>query len=177
MLLWFNPILAMMISFFLPDTIQLEHAFSNLRIYNNTVINQLQEDSFTSPQPMHKRGSPIDNSLYVDCVASQGHHNPMWVTFNPSVGGTTGVISSGNGSYGAQILSDYMARLFFNPFDQAFEGVYRCLSAQTGNFVEIFITRGNHILTLIECDNQLQLSLVSIQKIHTQRLCPHPILM
>ena len=108
---------------------------------------------------MHKRGSPIENSLYVDCDASQGNHQPMWVTLNPSVGGTTGVISAGNDSYGVEILSDYMARLYFNSFDQAFEGVYRCLSAQSGNFVEIFITTGNHTLTIIEYDNKLQLSL------------------
>ena len=74
----------------------------------------------------------------------------MWFTLNPSVGGNTGVIPTGNYSYGVEILSDYMARLYFNSFDQAFEGVYRCLSAQSGNFVEIFITTGNHTLTLIK---------------------------
>lgn len=155
---------AMIMLFFLPDIIQLEHSFSYLRVFNNTVINRLEEESFTTPTPNHKRGSPVENSLYVDCDASQGNHQPMWVTLNPSVGGPTGIISAGNDSFGVEILSDYMARLFFNYFDPTFEGVYRCLSAQSGNFVEIFITTGNHTLTLIECDNQLQFSFLSLYR-------------
>lgn len=163
----------MIMFFFLPDIIELEHSFSYLRVYNNTVINRLEEeeDSFTSPTPNHKRGSPVENSLYVDCDASQGNHQPMWVTLNPSVGGPTGIISAGNDSYGVEILSDYMARLYFNSFDRAFEGVYRCLSAQSGNFVEIFITTGNHTLTLIECDNQLQFCLYT-ENPYTETVSP-----
>lgn len=122
--------------------------YSNLRIFNNTVINLLEEEGdFVSPTPMHKRGSPVENSLYIDCVASQGNHEPMWITLNPTVGGTTGIISVINGSYGVQMLSDYMARLYFSYFDQEYIGVYRCLSAKSGKFAEIFITTGNHVLT------------------------------
>ena len=123
------------------DTIQLDHAFTDLRILNNTVINQLTQEGLTSPQPLNKRGSPVENSLYVDCLASQGNHKPVWTTFNPIVGGVTGTIAVGDG-YRVEMLSDYMARLSFEYFDPAFTGIYKCLSGRSNAFAEIFITTG-----------------------------------
>ena len=83
----------------------------------------------------------MENSLYVDCLASQGNHEPVWTTFNPIVGGATGTIAVGVG-YRVEMLSDYMARLSFEYFDPAFTGIYKCLSGRSNAFAEIFITTG-----------------------------------
>ena len=66
----------------------------------------------------------------------------MWVTTNPLVGGATGVISMGD-VYRAEMISDYIARLSFERFENAFSGVYMCISLKSSEFVEIVITDGN----------------------------------
>ena len=99
----------------------------------------------TLPPPESKRGSPVQDSLYVDCIASQGNHQPFWTTSNLLVGrNTTSVPSIGEG-YGAESLSAYMARLSFDFFVPEYEGVYTCLSARSREFVEILITAGKHV--------------------------------
>ena len=129
------------------DKLQLEHSFYGLRIFNNTVINQLREGEGTSttlPPPQSKRGSPVQDSLYVDCSASQGDHEPVWTTTNPEVGGDTGVIPTDAEGYGAQRLSAYMARLYFDYFDPGYEGVYTCYSELSSEFVEIIVTSSKY---------------------------------
>ena len=134
------------------DTIQLDHTYNNLRIFNNTVINQLGEglgdgESPTSSMPLSKRGSPLQDTLYVDCMASQGDHEPVWVTDNPIVRGDTNIIpAESEDSYEARALSDYVTRLSFEYFDPHFEGVYMCLSGRSNAFVEIYITRGEFLM-------------------------------
>ena len=82
----------------------------------------------------------MQDSLYVDCSASQGDHEPLWTTNNPEVGGDTGVIPSDVEGYGAERSSPYMARLYFDYFDPGYEGVYTCSSELSNEFVEILIT-------------------------------------
>lgn len=125
------------------DTVQLDHAFSNDRIFNNTVINILGEgESF--PTPQSKRGSPVQNSLYIDCMASQGDHKPIWSTSNPIVGRNSTIISELGLGYGTETLSDYVTRLAFDFFDFSFEGVYTCQSGVSNEFAETYITYGKH---------------------------------
>jgi hypothetical protein len=137
------------------DKLQLEHSFYGLRIFNNTVINQLREGEGTSttlPPPQSKRGSPVQDSLYVDCSASQGDHEPVWTTTNPEVGGDTGVIPTDAEGYGAQRLSAYMARLYFDYFDPGYEGVYTCYSELSSEFVEIIVTSRNPYVAAVTAD-------------------------
>ena len=84
----------------------------------------------------------MEDSLYVDCMASQGDHLPEWITFNSLVGEASGVISEEDG-YGAEMLSNYVARLYFEYFEPSFADKYTCISRSSEEFVEVFITTGN----------------------------------
>ena len=139
----------MYITLFSTDIIQLGHTMFNQRIFNNTVINLLGEAGggggiTTLPPPESKRGSPVQDSLYIDCTASQGNHRPLWATSNMFVGqGIMFVPRVGDG-YGAERLSPYVARLSFDFFVPEYQGVFTCISELSGKFVEIIITDGRH---------------------------------
>ena len=82
----------------------------------------------------------MQDTLYVDCCASQGDHEPVWITTNLIVGGNTTAVPPDGEGYGALRLSAYMARLYFDFFVPKYEGVYTCLSELSNEFVEILIT-------------------------------------
>ena len=106
-------------------------------------------EGFTPTQPESKRGSPVLNSLYIDCMASQGDHRPVWTTSNPIVGGSTMVIPAVGLGFGTEALSEYVSRLSFDYFDSAFEGVYSCQSGLSNEFAEIYITQSVFLHVII----------------------------
>ena len=118
----------------------------NDQIFNNTVINIFgEEDIFPSPES--KRGSPVQNSLYIDCMASQGDHKPRWLTSNPIVGMNSTTVPALGLGYGTEALSDYVTRLSFDYFDFSFEGVYTCQSGVSNEFAETYITYGKQYIS------------------------------
>ena len=117
------------------DTIQLHHTFSQLRIVNNTIINQFRESE--GEAPLSKR--EID-SLFIDCVASQGDHEPMWFTANSSEAEALPV--DGENGVGVEMISNYAARLSVVYLQPEYAGLYLCKSGRSNAFVEAFVTTG-----------------------------------
>lgn len=143
---------------FLAERMRLEYQPAHLKVFNNTVINYYRNLNFN-----HKKRGAIPTpeiGLSIDCLASQNDHLPFWVTTNTMLGGDEGVVleESRNGSYGQEILSNYVARLSFQSNDYyeyyeyyyeytyfsdgQFEGTYRCVSAKSGLSQEFYLTTG-----------------------------------
>ena len=123
----------------------MEHTSNNIEIFNNTIINSFSSISGSSG-PLQKR-QEFPSSLSLDCLASQGNHNPMWFTSNTVVGDENGLVMQKNNgdifSNGMEVVSNYVARLSFDIIMEAITGTYSCVSAISGELVEVFITTGN----------------------------------
>ena len=145
------------------ERMRLEYQPAHLKVFNNTVINYYGRNLNFNHK---KRGAvPLfEIGLSIDCLASQGDHLPFWFTTNIMLGGDDGIIQEEgqNGSYGQEILSNYVARLSFQDNDYyeyydyyyeyfsdgQFEGTYQCVSAKSGLSQEFYFTTGTYIFCI-----------------------------
>lgn len=133
---------------------RLQHQSTQLKIYSNTVINYFSTTyiyviNFTGPFRFHNKrtaDSPTEPCLVVDCLASQGNNQPVWITTNSLIGGNDGVVEelSQTWIYGQEVLSNYVARLTFINMDDQYTGTYTCISEASGLFQTFHLTTGSH---------------------------------
>ena len=97
------------------ERIRMLTASSEVSIRNNTVVNRF-------PAPEGELGSAFGEglpdldlrsigSLSVNCVATQGDHQPVWTSNNPVITDVTGdVLDPGLGLNGQIVISNYTTR-------------------------------------------------------------------
>lgn len=142
------------------EDVRLQHQSTQLKIFSNTVVNYFSTTyiyafNYTGPFRAHKRtaGSLTDPSLVVDCLASQGNNQPVWITTNSLTGGKSGRVDELSQTliYGQEILSNYVARLTFVIMNDQFTGAYTCVSEASGLFQTFYLTTGVHVYFLFPC--------------------------
>ena len=124
------------------ETIQLKHTLSLLKIINNTIINVPGDED-------EKGGSLEPDILSIDCITSQGDHQPFWTTSNHLVGGNQTIIPSLGPDNRTERVSAYEARLTLAPSLPEYEGVYTCRSELSNNFVQISIKSSKYSVLLL----------------------------
>ena len=134
------------------ENVRLQHQSTQLKIYSNTVINYFSTAciymiNYTGPFRAHNKRTVGSPYLAVDCLASQGNNQPVWITTNSLIGGNNGIVDELSQAliYGQDVLSSYVARLTFTHMDDQFAGTYTCVSEASGLFQTFYLTTGSHV--------------------------------
>ena len=84
-------------------------------IRNNTVVNRFTTSEGAVGSGIVGESAPdLDlvsvGSLFVDCIAAQGDHQPVWTSDNLAISDSTGLVDSDMAVNGQMVTSNYTTR-------------------------------------------------------------------